>query len=300
MNRRDLLKSVMAGGIAFALRPALSFASEGAAGLFAALERQHGGRLGVVVLDTATGRHIAHRGDERFLICSTFKLLLVAAVLKHIDEGTESRSRRVAFGKDALLDYAPITRRHVGPTGMSVAQLCEAAIVWSDNTAANLLMAGIGGPAAVTRFARSLGDRFTVLDRVEPALNPYDTTTPNAMLTDMRMLLLADALSPASREMLTRWLVGCQTGAQSLRAGLPHDWRVGDKTGQWDGDGHHASNDIAVVWPPMAKPLLVTAYYMTGTADVAARKAVLAEVGRICSDVVARRTGRSAHVGKAG
>lgn len=281
MNRRILLKTIMAGGVALALHPGLSLAGEDPITRFAALEREHGGRLGVAVLDAGSERRIAHRGDERFLICSTFKLLLVAAVLKRVDEGSETLRRRIVFNKHALLDYAPITRQHVGPPGMSVMQLCRATIAWSDNTAANLLLASIGGPAAVTRFARSLGDQFTVVDRVEPELNPYDTTTPNAMLGDMQRLLLGHALSKSSREHLTHWLTDCQTGLQSLRAGIPASWRVGDKTGAWDGDGRHANNDIAIAWPPHGKPLLVTAYYMTDTADIAARKAVLADVGRI-------------------
>ncbi|MGH8145443.1 MAG: class A beta-lactamase [Rhodanobacteraceae bacterium] len=271
----------MAGAVALALRPGFSIASEDSAVRFAALESRHGGRLGVAVLDTGNGRRTVHRGDERFLICSTFKLLLVGAVLRRADKGSENLERRVVFGKDALLDYAPITKQHAGPAGMSVAQLCEAAIVWSDNTAANLLLASIGGPAAVTRFARGLGDQFTVLDRIEPALNPYDTTTPNAMLGDMQKLLLGDALLQSSRGKLTHWLAGCQTGLQSLRAGMSVGWRVGDKTGQWDGDGRHANNDVAIVWPPHRKPLLVAAYYMTDTANATARKAVLADVGRI-------------------
>lgn len=282
MNRRDLLKGIIAGGTALVLRPAVSFATDDPAMRFAALERAHGGRLGVAVLDTGSGRRIAHRGDERFLICSTFKLLLVAAVLKRTDDGSEKLDRRIVFARSALLDYAPITKQHVGPPGMSILELCDATITWSDNSAANALLASVGGPAALTRFARSLGDQSTLVDRIEPALNPYDTTTPNAMLGDMQQLLLGDVLSQASRAKLTHWLAGCQTGLQSLRAGMPGGWRVGDKTGQWDdGDAHHANNDIAIVWPPHRKPLLVTAYYMTDTADAAARKAVLADVGRI-------------------
>lgn len=281
MNRRNLLKSIMAGGGAVALSPALSLAREDPAIRIAALERAHGGRLGVAVLDTSTGRRFAHRGNEHFLICSTFKLLLVAAVLKRADEGSEKLGRRIVFAEDTLLDYAPITKRNVGPPGMSITQLCKATVAWSDNTAANLLLASIGGPAAVTRFARSLGDQFTVVDRIEPALNPYDTTTPNAMLRDMRRLLLGDALSQGSCRKLTQWLADCQTGLHTLRAGMPSSWHVGDKTGQWDGNGRHANNDIAIVWPPDRKPLLVTAYYMTNTADAAGRKAVLADVGRI-------------------
>jgi beta-lactamase class A len=281
MDRRELLKGTVVGAVALTLRPALAFAKEDAAARLAALEHAHGGRLGVAMLDTGSGRRIAHRGDERFLICSTFKLLLVAAVLKRTDEGAEKLDRRLVFGKDVLLAYAPIAKQHVGPSGMSIAQLCEATVVWSDNTAANLLLASIGGPAALTRFARDLGDRFTLLDRPEPALNPYDTTTPLAMLGNMQKLLLGDVLSQSSREKLTRWMVGCQTGLQSLRAGMPAGWRVGDKTGQWDGDDRHANNDIAIVWPPDRKPILVTAYYMTDTTNVADRKAVLADVARI-------------------
>lgn len=284
MNRRNLLKSVMAGGVWLSLRPGLSIAAEDPVSRLAALERKHGGRLGVAVWDASSGRRIAHRGAERFLICSTFKLLLAAAVLRRADEGSETLSRRIEFTRDALLEYAPITKEHAGPPGMSIAQLCEAAVVWSDNTAANLLLENIGGPAAVTRFARSLGDRFTVVDRVEPALNPYDTTTPNAMLGDMERLLLGDALSRPSREQLIHWLRGCQTGLRALRAGMPGSWRVGDKTGQWDGDGRHANNDIGIAWPLHRKPLLVTAYYMTNTADDVARKAVLADVGRIVAE----------------
>ena len=271
----------MACAATLALRPALSLADNDPVVSLTALEREHGGRLGVAVLDTGSGRRIAHRGDEHFLICSTFKLLLVAAVLKRADRGAEALDRRIVFDKNALLEYAPMTQQHAGPPGMTVAQLCKAAIMWSDNTAANLLLASVGGPTVVTQFARSLGDQFTRVDRIEPTLNPYDTTTPNAMLADMHKLLLGDALSKSSRETLTQWMVDCQTGLQSLRAGMPTGWHVGDKTGQWDGHGSHANNDIAIVWPPHRKPLLVTAYYMANTAEVAARKAVLADVGRI-------------------
>lgn len=282
MNRRELLKGAAFGAIALAASPrVLAMQARGAATRLAALEHQRGGRLGVAIHDTGSGARVAYRGDERFLMCSTFKLLLAAAVLKKVDSGTEQRDRRIVFGKDALLEYAPVAKQHVGPPGMTIAQLCEAAVTLSDNTAANVLLESIGGPAGLTRYARILGDHSTLLDRMEPELNPYDITTPNAMLGDMQKLLLDDALSQASRERLTRWMLDCQTGLQSLRAGLPTGWRVGDKTGQWDDDKTGANNDIAIVWPPDRKPLLVTAYFMTRTPDVASRKAVLAEVGRI-------------------
>lgn len=285
MQRRELLKGLVAGGAAFALgrtaRLAAKPAVDGIAAQLAALERRHGGRLGVAILDTGSGRRASYRGNERFLMCSTFKLLLAAAVLKRVDDGIEKLDRRIVFGKDVLLDWAPLTRQHVGTPGMTVSELCEAAITQSDNTAANLLIASIGGPMAVTRYARNLGDRFMTLDRIEPALNPCDTTTPSAMLGDMQKVLLGDALSQTSRERLTHWLLNCKTGLQSLRAGLPSCWKAGDKTGQWDGNGAGANNDIAILWPPRRKPLLVTAYYMNQTTDPVGRKAVLAEVGRI-------------------
>ena len=290
MNRRELLKGFVLGsalvatgrmGLAGA-KPAL----EDAGARLAMLERKHGGRLGVAMLDTGSGKGAGHRADVPFLMCSTFKLLLVAAVLKRVDRGEEKLDRRIVYGKDVLLDWAPVTSKHVGPPGLTIAELCGAAITLSDNTAANLLITRVGGPAAVTEFARSLGDLHTVLDRMEPELNPRDTTTPNSMLGDMQKLLLGDVLSRASRGQLTQWLLDCQTGLQSLRAGVPNGWRVGDKTGQWDGNGTGANNDIAVIWPPGRKPLLVAAYYMTRTTDVAARKAVLAEVGRIAATLV--------------
>jgi beta-lactamase class A len=291
MKRRALLRNLAAGAVVLGVRPAWSWATgaDDPAARLAALEHHHGGKLGVAMLDTGSGRRVAHRGDERFQMCSTFKLLLVAAVLARVDGGQEEPDRRIVFGDDELLDYAPTARKHVGPPGMTIAQLAEAAITLSDNTAANLLLASVGGPRAVTAWVRGLGDGITRLDRIEPALNTpdgeRDTTTPWAMLADMQTLLLGDALSGTSRERLTNWLLGCRTGLESLRAGLPAAWRVGDKTGQWDGHGIGMNNDIAIVRPPHRKPLLVTAYYKTGTTDVAARKAVLADVGRIAASL---------------
>ena len=282
MNRREMLKGAAFGAIAFSISPrALAMRTRDVVARLAALEHQHGGRLGVAILDIGSGARVAWRGDERFLMCSTFKVLLAAAVLKRVEQGREKPDRRIVFGKDALQEYAPVSKQHVGSPGMTVMQLCEAAVTLSDNTAANLLIASIGGPAGVTRYARGLGDPYTLLDRDEPDLNPRDTTTPNAMLGDMQKLLLGDALSQSSRAQLTQWMIDCRTGLQSLREGLPKVWRVGDKTGQWDGNGVGANNDIAIVWPPDRKPLLITAYYTTHTTDVAARKAVLAETGRI-------------------
>ncbi|MGA9422491.1 MAG: class A beta-lactamase [Rhodanobacteraceae bacterium] len=290
MNRRTLLKNVALIGATSVLRPAWALAADAddAAARLSALERRHGGRLGVSMLDTGTGRRVSHRGDERFLMCSTFKLLAVAAVLARVDGGKERLDRRIVFGKEDLLPYAPVTRRHVGAPGMTVAELCQAAITLSDNTAANLLLASLDGPPAVTAFARRLGDRVTRLDRTEPELNvgapgdTRDTTTPNAMLGSLHAVLLDDALSDASRAQLLEWLRACTTGKERLRASLPDGWRVGDKTGS----GPHAeTNDIAIIWPPKRKPLLVASYYAESTENAASRNKVLAEVGRVATSI---------------
>lgn len=290
MNRRDLLQGALLGAGALALRPAWARIARSAdvSTRLAALEHQHGGRLGVSILDSGSRHRAEHRGDERFLMCSTFKLLAVAAVLARVDRGAEHLDRRIVFGEDVLLSYAPATRQHVGPPGMTVAEVCEAAITLSDNTAANLLLASLGGPASVTMFVRGLGDTVTRLDRYEPELNVgsqgdiRDTTTPNAMLATLQTVLLGRVLTDASREQLLAWLRANTTGTDKLRAGAPVGWTVGDKTGS----GSHAeTNDVAIFVPPQRKALLVTAYYAGSTADTATRSAVLAEVGRIAASI---------------
>lgn len=254
------------------------------------IERRVGGRLGVAVLDTGSGRRIGHRADERFPMCSTFKLLLAAMVLSRVDAGRESLERVLPYGEADLLDYAPITRAHVHEGGMSVAALCAAAIEYSDNTAANVLLRTIGGPSALTGYLRSLGDPSTRLDRTEPTLNsaipgdPRDTTTPAAMLEDVRRVVLGDALSGHSRDLLRGWLVANTTGAGKLRAGLPPGWRVGDKTGS---GAHGATNDVAVLWPTAKAPVLVAAYLVDTAAPAGERNAALADVGRIVAAAIA-------------
>ena len=288
MDRRTLLKTAVLGASALVLRavPARAAGAEGVAARLAALERRHGGRLGVAILDTGDGRRYGHRAGERFLMCSTHKVLTVGAVLARVDRGAERLDRRVAFGRDAVLSWAPVTGRRTGAPGMSVAELCEAAITVSDNTADNLLLQSLGGPAAVTAFARRLGDPLTRLDRTEPELNVgspgdlRDTTTPDAMLGGLRALLLGDALSAASRDRLAAWMRATRTGLDKLRAGIPGDWHAGDKTGSGP---HGEANDIAIFWPARRRPLLVTAYYVNPAASGAERGTVLAEVGRIAA-----------------
>ena len=290
MDRRTLLKTTLLGASALALGPAFARAgrTSDVEARLAALERRHGGRLGVAILDTDNGRRHGHRADERFLMCSTHKLLTVGAVLARVDRGVEQLDRRVVFERDVVLSWAPVTSNHVGAPGMSVAELCEAAITVSDNTADNLLLRSLGGPSAVTAFARKLGDPLTRLDRYEPELNDgaprdlRDTTTPDAMLGNLRALLLGDMLSVASRERLAAWMRAASTGLDKLRAGMPSGWQAGDKTGS---GAHDETNDVAIFWPPQRKPLLVTAYLAGSTADAAGRSAVLAEVGRIAASV---------------
>lgn len=257
----------------------------------AALERRHGGRLGVAILDTATGRRINHRGEERFPMCSTFKWLLAAQVLARVDRGEESLDRRVVFADSDLVFYSPVTEKHVGEPGMTVGELCDATVTLSDNAAGNLLLDSVGGPAGLTAFARSIGDEWTRLDRYEPELNeaipgdPRDTTTPAAMLRTMQAVLLGDVLSPASREQLTAWLVASSTGDARLRAGLP-GWRVGDKTGTGP---RGVTNDVGIAWPPGGAPVLVTVYYAGAeSATPDERNTVIADVGRIVAGIPQR------------
>jgi len=251
----------------------------------AALEARSGGRLGVAALDTQTGAAFAHRGDERFALCSTFKALVAGLVLARVDQGQERLDRRIRYGKAALVSHSPATEKHLGD-GMTVGALCEATVTLSDNAAANLLLDTFGGPPALTAFVRTLGDKVTRLDRREPELNvvtpgdPRDTTSPRAMLGSLRALALGAALSPASRQQMIAWLVANQTGDKRLRAGLPAGWKVGDKTGSW-GDGKTGTtNDIAVIWPPGRAPILVTAYLGRSTLPNDQRNAVIAEVAR--------------------
>ena len=252
----------------------------------AALEARSGGRLGVAVLDTATGKTFGHRADERFAMCSTFKVLIAGLVLRRVDEGKEQLDRRLRYGKDVLVMNSPATEKHV-EDGMTVGELCEATITLSDNAAANLLLDTFGGPPALTAFVRGLGDKVTRIDGYEAGINEvkpgetHDTTSPNAMLTTLRTLTLGTALSPTSRSKLVAWLVANRTGGKRLRAGLPAGWKVGDKTGSWGDNRKGTTNDIAVVWPPGRPPLLITAYLADAKLDSEGRNAVIAEVARL-------------------
>jgi beta-lactamase class A len=278
LSRRKLVLA----SAALAVTPALAQSNP-----FAALEAKHGGHLGVTALDTGSGQRLAHRASERFAMCSTFKLVLVSLILQKVDAGKETLNRRVTYdtrlfpGADF---YAPITRAHLHDGGMSVEALCAAAIVWSDNGAANLLLDSAGGPSGITRFARTLGDSVTRLDRTEPELNsavpgdPRDTTTPAAMLHDLQTVLFGRVLTHGNVHQLTAWLRQCRTADDLIPAGLPKGWTGGHKTGR---GAHGSTNDVGILWPPGRKPILVAAYYTGSRAPAAERSGVLAEVGRI-------------------
>lgn len=251
------------------------------------LEGESGGRLGVCVLETANGVRHVHRGDERFPMCSTFKVLAAAATLARVDTGKEQLTRRVTFDASALVVNSPVSEKHVGGAGMTIAEICDAAMTRSDNTAGNLLLGGIGGPPGLTAFARTLGDQVTRLDRDEPSLNealsddPRDTTTPNAMASNLQALILGTtALSAASREQLTAWMIANKTGDTRLRAGLAKDWRVGDKTGA---GGRGTNNDVAVVWPPNSAPIVIAIYLTGATVSAEQQNATIGSVARAVS-----------------
>jgi beta-lactamase class A len=245
------------------------------------------GRLGVAVLDTGSDRRFGYREDERFPMCSTFKLLAAAAILKRVEHGQETLGRRVHFSKSDLVTYSPATEKHLDD-GMTVAELCEAAITLSDNTAGNLMLGMLGGPSGITAFARGMGDPLTRLDRTEPTLNEAvpgdvrDTTTPAAMAENLRKLMFGGALAKASSEQLKAWLLANKTGNARLRARLPAGWRVGDKTGSGE---RGSTNDVGILWPPDSAPLIVAAYLMDTAASTDQRNEALAAVGEAVAAV---------------
>jgi beta-lactamase class A len=258
-----------------------------AATRIAAIETRIGGRIGVAALDTSNGKLLNYRAEDRFPMCSTFKFLAAAAVLKRVDEKKDKLERFVPYGAKDILEHAPATKEHLKDGGMTLGALCAAAIEQSDNTAGNLLLNTIGGPAGLTNFVRTLGDRVTRLDRIEPELNSAipgderDTTTPAAICSDMQRLLLGDALSAASRRQLEDWLQRNETGGLMIRAGVPKNWIIGDKTGR---GSNGATNDIAIVRPPGRAPILLAIYSVGSTATPDDRAAAIAEVAKIVAE----------------
>ncbi len=286
-TRRQFLLGTL-GALVLACRPS-GVAEEpteptGALRSLAEIERSVGGRVGVYALDTATGRELALRPDERFAMCSTFKWVLAAAILARVDRAQLSLDEHIAYGLPDLLEYAPVTREHVDEGSLTVDALAQAAVAVSDNTAANLLLTKIGGPDGLTEFVRSLGDSVTRLDRDEPMLNSNDpgdlrdTTSPRAMVGLMQRVLCGDVLFSASRELLVGWLRASETGKNRLRAGLPRDWVVGDKTGS---GSRGAVNDVTIAVPPGRAPILIAAYMSGGESTLQMLEAAHADIGRL-------------------
>ncbi|QFT86168.1 Beta-lactamase precursor [Halomonas sp. THAF12] len=296
LSRRQVLGTMTAGGAMLAVgQPAFASASTTSAEA-ADLERQLGelersadDRVGVALMNVASGAVASHRGHERFLFNSTGKCFIAAAVLSRVDEGRETLDRRIVIDEGDLVGWTPITEKRLGEPGLTVAELCQAAVAWSDNAAANALIESVGGPEAVTAFLRAIGDDTTRLDRVEPALNTHDhagderdTTTPLAMMATLRTLLLGDALSPSSRHQLASWMIEGKVGDARLRAGLPSSWLVGEKTGT---NGVGNASDIGIAWPGDRGAVIAVAYTFMPNATGAERDETIAAVGRLAARV---------------
>ena len=280
-HRRGVLTGALAAGASLCAGSAFAAAADKD---FKAIEARIGGRLGVS-MSRQGDTHVGWRENERFLMCSTFKALAVAALLRRVDQGREKLDRWVPYGPKDLLEYAPVAKAQVGKGGMHLADLCAAAVELSDNTAANLILASEGGPAGVTRFIRSLGDTTTRLDRNEPELNrphpgaPWDTTTPASMVGLWRKILLGDALTTPSRQQLRGWLDASQTYPTRLPAAITgrQGWRIGHKTGS----GNTTIGDVAIIQPGEGLPILIAVYLDVAGAMSEAHDAAIANAGRI-------------------
>lgn len=260
------------------------------------VEQRLDARVGVALYDGASGETWDYHGDDRFPMTSTFKTLACAALLAKADSGAADLDQRVTFGKEALVTYSPVTEIHTGEPGMTLEELCEATMATSDNTAANLVLSALGGPGSVTRFARDLGDAITRLDRTETTLNeatpgdPRDTTTPNAMVHNLRKLVLGNALAADSRNTLISWLRGNRVSDNLLRAAIPQEWTIGDRSGA---GGHGSRSIAAVLWPPGRQPLVIAIYITETEASFDERNQAIADIGKavvtwlLCQSAVA-------------
>ena len=246
----------------------------------AALEASSGGRIGVSARNTATNKRIQYRAKERYPFCSTSKVIGVSAILKQSMTDSRLLQQKLTYKKEDLVAYSPITEKHLAD-GMTIFNLCAAAITQSDNTAMNLLIKKLGGLEAVTAFARSIGDNTFRLDRWEPKLNSAipgdlrDTSTPAAMERSLQQLALSDALALPQRKQLQTWLKSNVTGNYRIRAGLPKAWIVGDKTGTRD---YGTTNDIGIIWPPKRSPIVVAIYFTQNKKNAVKREDIIASV----------------------
>jgi beta-lactamase class A len=287
IDRRSLLLSMLATGfapVAGSVTTDASFSRR-----LSAIEVEAGGRLGVCALDPRSGRSFGLREHERFAMCSTFKVLLAAAVLRRADRSQLDLEKSVKFGPGDMLSHAPVTSSKLATGSMSIRELCAAAVEVSDNPAANLLLAQVGGPAGLTADLRSIGDAITRLDRNELALNTNlpgdqrDTTTPHAMAHTVAKFFTGDVLSPKSRQVLTEWVKASPTGVRRIRAGLPKEWVAGDKTGT---GANGAVNDVAIFWPPGRGPVILAIYMSESSRPTAELEPVHASVAGLVAEAV--------------
>ncbi|WP_408638182.1 class A beta-lactamase [Nonomuraea corallina] len=259
------------------------------------LETSYRGRIGAFAIDTGTGRTFGYRAHERFPSLSTFKAVLCGAVLdKARTEDPGLMERTLRWTRKDVVDHSPVSGLPENvKNGMTPAQLCHATITLSDNTAANVLLKQIGGPAGMTRYYRSLGDRVGRLDRWETELNDWkpgerrDTVTPASMARDLKRLTVGDALAPADRKRLTGWLKATTTGNERIKAGLPAGWTSGDKTGT--GGVHATAHDIAIAWPRSGAPVIIAVYTWRRAADAEVDQTVIAKT----ASLLVRRLGKA-------
>lgn len=252
------------------------------------LENKSGGKLGLTVVDTSDGTTYSWRGDEKFPLCSTSKVMVVAAILKKSESDTNPLAKKITINKSDMVNYNPITSKYID-SSMTITELSKAALQYSDNAAMNKLLSYLGGPRYATQFARTIGDKAYRLDRNEPGLNTAipgdsrDTTTPSAMAETLNKLILGNALKKEQKAKLTEWMKGNTTGLNSIKAGLPAEWIVADKTGSGD---YGTTNDVAVIWPKNHAPVILTTYFTQPEKDASARKDVLASAAKLIAEAI--------------
>ncbi|MFS0557008.1 BBI family class A beta-lactamase [Brevibacillus sp. 179-C9.3 HS] len=253
---------------------------------FAALENKFDARLGVYAIDTDTNLAVAYRHDERFAFASTYKALAAGALLHQ--KSLEELDKVISYTKDDLVTYSPITEKHVA-TGMTLREVADAAIRYSDNTAGNLLFKELGGPKGFESALRQIGDSVTTSERYETELNEAkpedirDTSTPKALATSLRAYTVGDVLSSDKQKILTEWLQGNTTGDKLIRAGVPKDWKVGDKTGA---ASYGTRNDIGIIWPPNKKPIVIAVLSSRDQQDATYDDALIAEATKVAVEAL--------------
>lgn len=286
MKRRELI----IGSIALGVFGSAAVANSDAIGQLQSMERRLSARIGVHATNLQTGQIFQHRPNERFAMCSTFKASLAALCLRQVDQGKLDLEEQLAFRASDILPTSRVTSEHVSTGRMAVGELCRAIVEHSDNTAANLLLSRIGGPAAMTQFFRDLGDTTSRLDRIEMALNSNipgderDTTSPEAMAGNLSELTLAtEQLSTSSQELLIQWMRNEQNGQNRIRAAVPDDWVVANKPGT---SLNGAANDIAVLWSPNGVPFIVTVFIDTQRGRTREAVASVREIADVALSVV--------------